>query len=279
MNFTVNGQTFQAQNVRELQQGVQMDQVLDATFNDGHDSIIFEQDGKEYIAWGDEVELSEFTKLAGTDLYQMANVNAMQAGGEAKYNTLINQNVALAPVDKVQGIYNGKAINVIILENEVNSAGEGAGRAWDAAKAGGKWLGKTAVSEGWKIAGAGMTLGMFARWGGATSTSALSAAAQQIGTAAAAQGGKAASQVVGTAASQAIAKASSSAGSGLLNRAGSWAFGPAKDITFQAGKGFGKAAKYVAIGAAAVAVVGTTTSVIHGGNRSQDDSGMKAITK
>lgn len=40
-----------------------------------------------------------------------------------------------------------------------------------------------------------------------------------------------------------------------MSKVGTWAFGPAKDLTVQAGKGFGKAATYGAIAVAGAAVV------------------------
>jgi hypothetical protein len=208
-NFTVNGVNTGVKNIRELQEGVTLEQIQQAIDGDGYDSMVFEQDGKAYIAYGDNMNFSGLEKLG--------------------------------PGDKINANLNGRTVNLVLFENEVNSASEGVGQAWDYAKKVGTGAGKYAANNGLEIVGAGMTLGMFARLGGA--------------------------------------KTASTAGQSIGSKLGTWAFGPAKELTGQAAKGFGKAAKWGAIVVGGAAVLGTAGMAMYGASRGQDDKGIKSITK
>lgn len=206
--FVVNGVNAGVQHVRELQEGVTLEQVQKAIDGDGFDSLIYEQNGKAYIAYGDALDLSSLKNIT--------------------------------PGDKTLATLNGEKVNLVLFENEVNSASEGLDRAWEYGKKIGIGAGKFVGNNGLEILGAGMTLGAFARMGGA--------------------------------------KVASTAGQSILSKMGTWAFGPAKDLTLQAGKGFGKMAKWGAIALGVGAVVGTGASVIHGAARGTNTAGIDSIT-
>lgn len=241
-NLIINGVNTGAQNVREITEGVTLEQIQQAIDGDGYDSLVYEQDGKAYIAWGDNLN---FEGLEG-----------------------------LAQGDTVNAKSGGKNINLVLFENEVNSASEGVGQAWELGKKGVVGGGKMFLDQGVQIVGAGVTLGMFARWGGAKTAQTL--AAQTLGKAAVTQ---ATSKAVGHVAGQAIAESATVGSKSLFSKAGTWLFGPAQPLTGSAMKGLAKAGKWAAIGAVVVAGVGTAGLAIYGGNRSHDVSGIDSITK
>lgn len=210
-NLIVNGVNVRAQYIRELQEGVTQEQLARAIDGDGYDSLVYKdpENGKFYIAYGDNMDFS-----------------SLQNRG---------------PGDRTHATLNGRVIEVKLFENEVNSAGEGALEALKLGKTVAIGAGKMAINNGIEIVGAGMTLGMFARMGGA--------------------------------------KVASTAGQSFLSKVGTWAFGPAKPLVADAGKGFGKAVKWGAIAVAGAAVVGTAGYAVYGAARSQNDKGIKSITK
>lgn len=208
-NLTVNGVNTGIKYVRELQEGVTLEQVQKAIDGDGYDSLVYEQDGKAYVAYGDDLNLD--------------NLKSLKQG------------------DKINAALNGKTVNLVLFENEVNSFSEGVGEALNLGKKAVIGGGKMLANQGIQIIGAGMTLGAFARMGGA--------------------------------------KVASTAGQSLLGKAATFAFGPAKELTGQAGKGLAKAGKWAAIIAVGTAVVGTVGYGIYGANRSQKDAGIKSISK
>ncbi len=210
-NLMVNGVNVNAQYIRELKEGVTQNQLASAIDGDGFDSLVYKDptDNKFYVAYGDNMDFSSLQN---------------RGAGDRTHATL-----------------NGKAIEVKLFENEVNSASEGALEALKVGKNVAVGAGKMAMNNGVEIVGAGMTLGMFARLGGA--------------------------------------KVASTTGQSFLSKVGTWAFGPAKELTGQAAKGFGKAAKWGAIAVGGAAVVGTTGYAIYGAARSQNEAGIKSITK
>lgn len=208
-NLTVNGANTGIKYVKELQEGVTLEQVQKAIDGDGYDSLVYEQDGKAYIAYGDDLNLD--------------NLKNLKQG------------------DKINATLNGKAINLVLFENEVNSFSEGVGEALSLGKKAVVGGAKMFANQGVQIIGAGMTLGAFARMGGA--------------------------------------KVASTAGQSFLGKVGTFAFGPAKELTGQAGKGFAKAGKWAAIIALGTAVVGTVGYGVYGSARSQNEAGIKSITK
>ncbi|MBT9546994.1 MAG: hypothetical protein IV090_16510 [Candidatus Sericytochromatia bacterium] len=210
-NLTVNGVNVNAMHIRELQEGVNQNQLAKAIDGDGLDSLVYKdpENGKFYIAYGDNMDFS-----------------SLQNRG---------------PGDRTHATLNGKAVEVKLFENEVNNFGEGAMEALKLGKTVAVGAGKFAANNGLEIVGAGMTLGMFARMGGA--------------------------------------KVASTAGQSFMSKVGTWAFGPAKDLTVQAGKGFGKAAAYGAAAVVVTAAVGTVGYGIYGEARKQDDTRIKSITK
>lgn len=208
-NLTVNGVNTNIQKVRELKENVTLEQVQQSIDGDGYDSAIFEAEGKAFIAYGDNMDLSSLKNLKQGD--------------------------------KINASLNGKAVNLVLFENEVNSASEGAMEALNLGKKAVVGGAKMFANNGLQIVGAGMTLGAFARMGGA--------------------------------------KVASTAGQSLLGKAATFAFGPAKELTGQAGKGLAKAGKWAAIIAVGAAVVGTAGYAIYGANRSQNEKGINTIAK
>lgn len=133
---------------------------------------------------------------------------------------------------------NGQMVQ-LTHDDEVNTAGDGVAEAWNITKnVGGKVIGM-AKDNALEIVGAGMTLGAMARMGGA--------------------------------------KVASTAGQSFLSKAGTWAFGPAKELTGQAMKGFGKVAKWGAIIGAGAAVVGVSGAAIYGGTRKGDATALEQL--
>lgn len=129
-DIRINGVNINAQNVREIKQGISLEQVQKSIKDDGYDSIVFEKDNKAYIAWGDSMNFDGLKNL--------------------KHGSI--------PTTKL----NGKDVNLILFENEINSAGEGALTALDNMKdivIGG---GTLFVKQGIGIVGGALTLGGFA---------------------------------------------------------------------------------------------------------------------
>lgn len=208
-NFTVNGVNTRMQHLRQLQDGVTLEQVQKALQKDGNDAVVFEQNGNAYIGYGENMDFSSLKNVA--------------------------------PGQKVTATFKGQAAHLVLFENEVNSATEGALEALRIGKNAVVGGAKMFANQGIQVIGAGMTLGAFARLGGA--------------------------RVVGA------------AGDGLLGKAATFAFGPAKDLTVQAGKGLAKAGKWAFIIGTGVALAGTAGYALYGANRSHSDAAIQSITK
>lgn len=125
------------------------------------------------------------------------------------------------------------------FDDEINSAGDGASEALGVAKNVGLKVLGMAKDNAIEIVGAGMTLGAMARMGGA--------------------------------------KVATTAGQGIMSKAGTWAFGPAKELTGQAMKGFGKVAKWGGIIAGTAAVVGVGGTAIYGATRSGNAAAIEQL--
>ena len=222
-NLTINGVNTNASNLIKIDKNVQQKQATEAATDNGLDEIMVydEANGEAYMAYGQGMN------FGGLDGYQ---------DGNRVLATLNGKQVAIVPFVKEGG--NGEVIKPL-FDDEVNTAGDGTGLAWTVTKnVGGKVLG-FAKDNALEIAGAGMTLGTFARLGGA--------------------------------------KVASTAGQSFWSKAGTWAFGPAKELTGQAGKGALQAGKWVAIGAGAAAILGTAGAAGYGALRKGDASKIGAL--
>lgn len=128
--ITINGTYIKVSHVRELQKDISLDQVQETIKNDGLDSIVFEQNGKAYLAWSDNMDFSSIKNL------KQGEVPLMR--------------------------FNGKEANLVLFENEITSAGEGAITALNNIKnvaIGGATL---FVKQGIGVVGGALTLGGFA---------------------------------------------------------------------------------------------------------------------
>lgn len=223
-NLMINGVNTNAQHLIKLDNGVTQEQAMDAAKDNGLDEImVYDQNsGEAFMAYGQGLDFH------GLDGYQ---------SGDKVHATLNGKPVAIVPF--VANV-NGQTAQVI-YDNEINSAKDGAGTAVDVAKNVGLKVLGMAKDNGLEIVGAGMTLGMFARMGGA--------------------------------------KVASTAGESFLSKAGTWAFGPAKELTGQAAKGFGKVAKWGSIAVAGAAVVGVAGTTIYGATRSGNSNAIDQLGK
>lgn len=226
MNLIVNGVNTNATRVVKLQDGVTQEQVQGAAKENGLDEImVLDQDsGEAYMAYGSNMN------FAGLDGYQ---------AGDRLNATLNGKHVALVPFVTTA---NGQTSS-LLYDDELNSARDGSNTALTATKNVGLKVLGMAKDNALEIASAGMTLGAFARMGGA--------------------------------------KVTSTAGQSFLSKAGTWAFGPAKEMTGQAFKGFGKVAKWGGIIAAGTAVVGYGGTVAYGAykNGKGDATAIEALAK
>lgn len=266
-NLTVNGVNVRPQHLVKLDNGVTQEQAMDAAADNGMDEMMLynQETGEAFMAYGQGMDFS------GLDGYQP---------GDRVHATLDGAQVAIVPF---VANANGQAVQ-LIFDDEINTAGDGASTALSTAGTIGKSVLGMAKDNALQVLGAGVTLGAFARMGGAKIGSAaaqetLKGAAEQIGRAAATQGGKAASQTVGHAASQAIAEAGAAGGRTFLTKAGDFVFGPAKGLTGSAVKGLGKMAKWTAIIGGAAAVVGVGGTAIYGASRSGDATAIESLGK
>lgn len=100
-NLMINGVNTGIQYVRELQDDLSLDRINRSIEGDGKDSIIFAKDGKEYIAWGENLDVERFK-------------DAMTAGLHATLD--------------------GSAIKVLDIEDEITSFGQGFSNAMDYSK-------------------------------------------------------------------------------------------------------------------------------------------------
>ncbi|PKL78312.1 MAG: hypothetical protein CVV27_03515 [Candidatus Melainabacteria bacterium HGW-Melainabacteria-1] len=222
MNLMINGVNTNAQHFVKLDKGVTQEQAMDAAKDNNLDEImVYDQDsGEAYMAYGQGMNFN------GLDGYQ---------AGDRVHATLNGKQVAIVPF--VANV-NGQTAQ-LIYDDEINTAKDGASTAVGVAKnVGVKVLGM-AKDNALEIVGAGMTLGAFARMGGA--------------------------------------KVASTAGESFLSKAGTWAFGPAKEMTGQAMKGFGKVAKWGGIIAAGAAVVGVGGTAIYGATRSGNSTSIDQL--
>jgi len=223
-NLMINGVNTNAQHLIKVDKGVTQEQAMDAAKDNGLDEImVYDQEsGEAFMAYGQGLDFH------GLDGYQ---------SGDKVHATLDGRPVAIVPF---LANVNGQTAQ-IIYDDEINSAKDGAGTALSVTKNVGLKVLGMAKDNGLQIVGAGMTLGMFARMGGA--------------------------------------KVASTAGESLLSKAGTWAFGPAKDLTVQAGKGFGKVAKWGSIAVAGAAVVGVAGTTIYGATRKSNAASIDALGK
>lgn len=264
-NLTINGVNTNAQHLVKLDNGVTQEQAMDAAADNGMDEIMLynQETGEAFMAYGQGMNFE------GLDGYQPS---------QRVHATLDGKEVAIVPF--VANV-NGQAAQ-LLFDDEINTGGDGASAALSTAGTIGKSVLGMAKDNALEVLGAGVTLGAFARMGGAKIGAAaaqetLKGAAQQIGAAAAQQGGKTASQAVGKAASQAIAQAGTAGGRSFMSRAGDFVFGPAKGLTGQAAKGLGKMAKWTAIIGGAAAVVGVGGTAIYGATRSGDAAAIESL--
>lgn len=266
-NLTINGVNTQAQNLVKLDNGVTQEQAMDAATDNGLDEIMLydQESGEAFMAYGQGMSFE------GLDDYQP---------GQRVHATLNGKEVAIVPFVANN---NGQAVQ-ILFDDEINTAGDGASAAISTAGTIGKSVLGMAKDNALEVLGAGVTLGAFARMGGAKLGAAaaqetLKGAAQQIGSVAAQQGGKTASKAVGQAAAQAIAQAGTAGGRTFMSRAGDFVFGPAKGLTGQAAKGLGKMAKWTAIIGGSAAVIGIGGTAIYGASRSGDATSIESLGK
>jgi len=223
-NLMINGVNTNAQHLIKLDHGVTQEQAMAAAANNGIDEIMVydESSGEAYMAYGQGMN------FGGLDGYQ---------AGDKVTATLNGKNVAIVPF--VANV-NGQTVQ-LLYDDEVNTAGDGVGKAWDTTKnIGGTVLGM-AKDNALEIVGAGVTLGWMARMGGA--------------------------------------KVAETGAQTFLGKAGTLAFGPAKDLTVSAAKGFGKVAKWGAIIGAGTAVVGTAGMAVYGGTRGANPAAIEALGK
>jgi len=221
-NLMINGVNTNAQHLVKLDKGVTQEQAMEAAKDNGLDEImVYDQaSGEAFMAYGQGLN------FGGLDGYQ---------AGDKVQATLNGKQVAIVPF--VANV-NGQAAQ-LIFDDEINSAKDGAGTALTVGKNVGLKVLGMAKDNALEIVGAGMTLGMFARMGGA--------------------------------------KVASTAGQSFLSKAGTWMFGPAKDLTVQAGKGFGKVAKWGGIIAAGAAVVGVAGTTIYGAARDGNSTSIDKL--
>lgn len=88
--LTINGVQIQVQGIKELKPGMTIQEATLKTKKNGFDEIYFTVDGKNFLAYGDSLNLKELSKK------QIANIT-----------------------------YNNKNANLVAYENEMNSVGEG----------------------------------------------------------------------------------------------------------------------------------------------------------
>ncbi len=209
MNLVINGVNTNASRFVKIdKESVTQDQVQAAAKDNGLDEIMVmdQESGQAYIAYGTDMNFS------GLDGYQAGDrVNATLNGKQVALVPFVNQTTSL------------------LYDDEMNSARDGSNTAISVTKNVGLKVFGMAKDNALEIASAGMTLGAFARMGGA--------------------------------------KVTTTAGQSFMSKAGTWAFGPAKEMTGQAFKGFGKVAKWGAIIAAGAAVVGYGGTVAYGASK------------
>lgn len=223
INLMVNGVDVRAQNMVRLDQGVTQEQAMAAAADNGLDEIMVydPESGEAYMAYGQGMD------FGGLDGYQ---------SGDRVHATLNGKSVAIVPfVAKGPG---GQAVQ-LLYDDEINTAADGAKAALNTTKnIGGTVLGM-AKDNALEIAGAGITLGAFARMGGA--------------------------------------KVAETTSQSFLGKAGTFVFGPAKGLTADAAKGFGKVAKWGAIIGAGAVVVGTAGTAVYGGTRSGNAAAIESL--
>lgn len=221
-NLVINGVNVNAQHLIKLNKEVTQEVATEAAKDNNLDEIMVydEESGEAYMAYGQGMN------FGGLDGYQ---------AGDRVTATLDGKKVAIVPfLANIDG-----QTQQLIYDDEINTAGDGASTALGVAKNVGLKVLGMAKDNALEIVGAGMTLGAFARMGGA--------------------------------------KVASTAGQSFLSKAGTWAFGPAKEMTGQAMKGFGKVAKWGGIIAAGAAVVGVGGTAIYGATRTGDAKSIDAL--
>lgn len=223
VSLMVNGVDVRAQHMVKLDQGVTQEQAMSAAANNGLDEIMVydPESGEAYMAYGQGMD------FGGLDGYQ---------AGDRVHATLDGKSVAIVPfVAKGPG---GQTVQ-LLYDDEINTAGDGARAALQTTKnIGGTVLGM-AKDNALEIAGAGVTLGAFARLGGA--------------------------------------KVAETSAQTFLGKAGNFVFGSAKGVTMDAAKGFGKVAKWGAIIGAGAVVVGTAGTSIYGATRGSNAGSIESL--
>lgn len=147
-NLTVKGIAINPEKVRHLDKDVTLDQLQKVLNKNGLDEVVFEQDGKAYVAWGRDMNLASFKNLKQ---------------GEVPTAT-----------------YKGKPATVMLFDNEINSAKEGALKALDIAKDVAIGSGKFVFNQGITIITGGITLGSFAALAKVGTSAASFAAAKTL---------------------------------------------------------------------------------------------------
>jgi len=147
-NLTVKGVAINPERVRLLDKEVKLEQLQKVIEKNGVDEVLFEQDGKAYLAWGRDMNLAGFKNLKQ---------------GEVPTAT-----------------YKGKEATIMLFDNEINSAKEGALKALDIAKDVALGSGKFMLNQGITIVSGGLALGSFAAMAKGATTAASFAAAKGL---------------------------------------------------------------------------------------------------
>jgi hypothetical protein len=89
-NFSINGHAVNFQGIKELDPAISIQEAAQKTKKNGIDEVYFTQDGKNYIAYGDQMDLSQLEK---------------------------------SPIPAIS--LNGKEASLVTFEDEKNSVGDG----------------------------------------------------------------------------------------------------------------------------------------------------------
>ena len=263
-NILINGVNTDASSMVKLDASVSQSQVIAAAADNNTDEVMLHDPttGDYFMAYGQDMN------FGGLDGYQPGQqVSVLVNGKQMEIIPFMDENTGTQ----------------LLFDDELNSASDGATEAVGMIKTLGKKAVGMTVENGWGIVTAGMTLGMMAKLGGAkmgqaATQEALKSAAATFGAAIAKEGGEEASKAFGKIAAQKIAEAGATTGSKtFMSKAGDFLFGPAKGLTGDAMKGFGKTAKWTAIVAGTAAVVGVGGTAIYGATREADTRAIEQL--
>lgn len=90
-NLIVNGKPLNAQSIQELDDDVTISEAINATRKNGFDEVFFESDGKNYVAYGDKLNLAQFKK---------GGIPTATYGGK-------EATIPFAPEDEKNSVWNG----------------------------------------------------------------------------------------------------------------------------------------------------------------------------